>query len=216
MSGPAPQWQMLPGLISKLAPSGSAATLGGGLVALGGLLSVIDALLLNAGYLSQVVLGTAEPSSVPVLNIPLRWVVIFGPLVVGVVALVAARRHLVTVAAVALAVQVIAFGYAAWESLNRGHPIPVPWHTLLYILAFCLLLALALSRRATTVLKLITLAAFAVLLVYLIVFTHYDVTGDARILAVMWIGFAACFIDKAGWLVLVAGVKAPDASQPTL
>jgi len=130
---------VLPGLISKLAPSGSAATLGGGLVA--------------------------------------------------------------------LAVQVIGFGYVAWESLNRGYPIPVSWRTLLYVLAFCLLLALALSGRATTVLKLITMAAFAVLLVYLIVFTHYDVTGDARILAVTWIGFAAYFIDKAGWLVVVAGAK---------
>jgi len=180
---------------------------GGGLVALGGLLSVIDALVLNAGYLSQVLLGTTGPSSVPVLGILLRWVVIFGPLVVGVVALVAARRHLVVVAAVALAVQVIGIGYADWGSLNRGFPVPFAWSTLVYALAFCLLLALALSRRATKVLKIITMAAFAVLLVYLIVFSHCDVTGDARTLAVIWIGFAAYLIDKVGWLVLVAGVK---------
>jgi len=179
------------------------------LLVLAGLLSVISTAVLYGNRFIPALFDTTGPTSTPVINVVLVWESFFGGLVVAIVALVAVRRHFVAVAVVALVVQGIFSAYIIWSGFRSGlTALPqLTWASLVYTLAFCLMLALALSRRATKVLKIITMAVFAVLLARLIIFTHYGVAGASQTLAVIWIGFAGYLLDKVGWLVLVASTK---------
>ena len=167
--------------------------LGGGLLTLGGVLSVIGSVMLNGGLLG--------PSFGPGLLTFLAWVSIFGDLVLGIVALAAARRHLVVVAVVAVSLNVI-------NALGSVQPMLT---ILAHLVVACLLLALALSRRATRVLKIIAMAVLAVLLVYFISASPWGTFGDAHTLTVIWLLSGGAILAVVGWLVLIASIKTPGA-----
>ncbi|MCL2490291.1 MAG: hypothetical protein FWF36_06170 [Propionibacteriaceae bacterium] len=210
------QWQMPPSGGAKPELTAAGAWVGGGLLTLGGLLSVIGAVMLNGDHLSQVLSGLRWPSFGSVLLILLALESIFGDLVLGIVALAAARRHLVAVAVVALALNVINTVGLTWQysslspSLSVG-PMQPMFTVLAHLLVACLLLALALSSRATIALKIIALAVLAMLLINFISASPWGAFGDAHTLTVVWLLSAGAILAVAGWLVLVAGIKTPGA-----
>jgi len=182
---------------------------GGGLLILAGLFDVTWVVAANGSYFGQLLFGSGTPSLASVGLTVLRWESIFGALALGIVALLAAWRHLVAVAVVALAMNLIDIAIFIWQDVQLGSSFQVfqQWWTLVHTLAFCLLLALALSRRATRVLKIATMAVFVALLVPLVVSTHLNVYGDTATLIAVWAATIGAFLGIAGWLVLIASIR---------
>ena len=188
------------------APTAIGTTVGGGLLILAGLFDATWVVMINGSGFGQLLFGSGASSLGFTL---LRWELTFGALVLGIVALLAARRHFVVVAVVALAMNLIDIAVFILQDIQLGLPVQVlqQWWTLLHTLAFCLLLILALSARATRVLKIVTMAVFVALLVRFMFSIHLGVNGDATTLAAVWASTAEALLGIAGWLVLIASVN---------
>jgi len=146
------------------------------------------------------------------LNVLVRWVSLLGGLVIGIVALSAARRHLAAVAAVALVVQLVGMAITLRSYITIVHYPPMTilqlmWASVLYAVALCVLLALALSSKAATPLRVVTLVLFAVVTVWVIGRAIAAHASGLPTQPQVWVSFAASLVAAVGWLVLVVGVR---------
>ncbi|MCL2490293.1 MAG: DUF3824 domain-containing protein [Propionibacteriaceae bacterium] len=207
------QWQTPPGWGGKPAPTKVGALVGGGLITLAGFLTLAGNVM-NFGSAFFRAFFSFGPSIGWVLHDFGGWGSVFGTLILGIVALVAARRHLAAVAVAAVVILVIQTAYSTWQ-LSSIMTLPwrflqIMWPTLTLLLAICLLLALALSTRATTA-KVLKIVAIVLLAVVLIITIRGDVIGSTYRPAWLLVQSFSYPLTIVGLLVLVASVKTPSA-----
>ena len=186
---------------------------GGGLLTLAGLLRLIVKVRYRNGDFFQVLLGSLGPSFVSVVLTLLAWESILGILILGIVVLVAGRRHFFAVAMVSLVVVVIETGVTIMEFPFLGYPpgksLQLIWGPSVLLLFGCLFLALALSTRTTRVLQIIVLALLVVLVADCVQPMAAAIIGYAPMVTQMWALDVSTLLAVAGWLVLVASVRTP-------